>query len=217
MAAVKLSLEELFEKSPEWSEKNKKLCKKIIFNLINTIKETRRITANLRPHALDDYGLLGTIEWHIRQTKEILGDIELIKKIDICEEQIPDRLKIIIYRIFQESLNNAAKHSRADKITTLLTINGSDLIFEIEDNGCGFDPQKLSKKADALSGFGILNMQERVEICGGSFSLQSQPGAGTQLRISFPINGESILRSQSEQLSLEEMESKSKSYQLTTQ
>ncbi|MGA9235803.1 MAG: PAS domain-containing protein [Desulfobacterales bacterium] len=217
LAAVKLSLEELFEKSPEWSEKNKNLCKKIIFNLINTIKETRRISANLRPHALDDYGLLGTIDWHIRQTKEIVRDIELIKKIDICEEQIPDRLKIIIYRIFQEALNNAAKHSRADKVTTLLTINGSALIFEIEDNGCGFDPQKLSKKAEAFCGFGILSIQERVEICGGSFSLQSQPGIGTRLRISFPINGESILRSQSEQLSLEEMESKSKSYQLTTQ
>ncbi len=217
LAAVKLSLEELFEKSPEWSEKNKNLCKKIISNLINTIKETRRISANLRPHALDDYGLLGTIDWHIRQTKEIRRDIELIKKIDICEEQIPDKLKIIIYRIFQEALNNAAKYSRADKVTILLTIKGSDLIFEIEDNGCGFDPKKLSKKAEALCGFGILNMQERAEICGGNFSLQSQPGVGTRLRVSLPINGETILRSQSEQLSFKEVKSKSKSVQLTTQ
>ena len=204
LAAVKLSLEELFEKSSEWPDNNKELCEKIIFNLTDTIKETRRISANLRPHTLDDLGILGTIDWHSRQIKEHIKDIELIKKIDICEEQIPDRLKIIIYRILQEALNNAAKHSQADKVTILLTIDGPELIFEIEDNGCGFDPQRLSNKAESLSGLGILNMQERAEICGGSFSLHSRPGAGTRIRVSFPLNGESILKEQTAELNLEE-------------
>ena len=217
LAAVKLFLEELFEKSPEWSDKNKELCKKIIFNVAYTIKETRRISANLRPHTLNDLGIIGTIDWHSRQIKEILRDVELIKKIDICEEQIPGRLKIIIYRIFQEALNNAAKHSRADKITILLTTDGPDLIFEIEDNGCGFDSQKLSKKAEFLSGFGIPNMRERAEICGGSFSLHSRPEAGTRIRVSFPLNGESILKSQPAQSSLEETDIQTEFSQLTIQ
>jgi signal transduction histidine kinase len=192
LAAIKLFLENSFEKEPEWSNSNKELCKKIVLNLANTIKETRRISANLRPHTLDDLGILGTIEWHCRQIKEHIKNIEIIKKIDISEDHIPDPLKIIIYRILQEALNNAAKHSHADKITILLAINGPDLIFEIEDNGCGFDPHKLSKKRKPLSGFGMLNMRERAEICGGSFSLYSQPGEGTRIRVTFPLYNENI-------------------------
>jgi signal transduction histidine kinase len=188
LAGVKLFLEELFEKSYQWPDRNKELCKKVIFILANTIKETRRISANLRPHTLDDFGILGTIEWHSRQIKEYIKNIEIIKKIDICEEQIPDRLKIVIYRILQEAVNNAAKHGQADMVTILLTIDGPDLIFEIADNGCGFDPQSLSNRPESLSGFGIINMQERAEICGASFSLNSRPGAGTKIRVSFPLN-----------------------------
>jgi len=204
LAAIKLFLEELFEKSSEWPDNNKELCEKIIFNLTNTIKETRRISANLRPHTLDDLGILGTIDWHSRQIKDHIKDIELIKKIDICEEQIPERLKIIIYRILQEALNNVTKHSQSDKISILLTIDGPELIFEIEDNGCGFDPQSLSTKAESLSGLGVLNMQERAEICGGSFSLHSRPGAGTRISVSFPLNEECILKEQTAELNLEE-------------
>ena len=189
LAAVKLSLEELFEKSSEWPEKN---------------KETRRISANLRPHTIDDLGILGTIEWHSRQIEEHVKGIELVKKIDICEEQIPDRLKIIVYRILQEALNNAAKHSQADKITIRLTIDGLELIFEIEDNGCGFDPECLVNKAESLSGLGILNMQERAEICCGSFSLNTRPGAGTRIRVCLPLNGDSIFKEQTTEFKLEE-------------
>lgn len=195
LAAIKLSLEVLFDRAAEWSINSEELYTKIISNLTNTIKETKRISTNLRPHALDDLGILGTIDWHSRQIKEHLKNIELIKRMDICEEQIPDPLKIIIYRILQEALNNAAKHSQADKVTIFLTVDGPDLIFEIEDNGCGFDIQGLSKKVDPLRGFGLLNMQDRAEICGGSFSLYSHPGAGTRIRVSFPLNGENILSS----------------------
>lgn len=204
LAAIKLFLEELFEKLSEWPDNNKELCEKIIFNLTDTIKETRRISANLRPHTLDDLGILGTIDWHSRRIKEYIKDVDLIKKIDICEEQIPERLKIIIYRILQEALNNAAKHSQSDRITILLAIDGPELKFEIEDNGCGFDPQSLSTSAESLSGFGVLNMQERAELCGGSFSLHSRPGAGTKISVSFPLNEECILKKQTVALNLEE-------------
>jgi PAS domain S-box-containing protein len=214
LAAVKLFLEELHEESSGWSDKNRELCEKIIFHLNDTIKETRRISANLRPYTLDDLGILGTIDWHTRQVKDHINDIELIKKIDVREEQIPDRLKITIYRILQETLNNVAKHSEADEVTILLTIDGPNLIFEIEDNGCGFHSQRLLKKAEPLSGFGIINMQERAEICGASFSLHSRPGAGTRIRVSFPLDGDSILKTQPAQLSFEETDNETSYYQL---
>ena len=133
-----------------------------------------------------------------------MKNVKLIEKIDICEEQIPERLKIIIYRILQEALNNAAKHSRADTVTILLTIDESTLIFEIEDNGCGFDPHRLSNKSGSLSGRGLLNMQERSEICGGSFLLHSRPGAGTTVSVSFPLNAEAISEDQTEEFRFEE-------------
>jgi len=193
LAAIKLSLEALYEKESEWADSNRELCKKIVSNLADTIRETRRISANLRPHTLDDLGILGTIDWHSRQIKEHIRDVVLIQKIDICEKQIPEPLKLTIYRILQEALNNSAKHSQAGTITILLAIEGPNLIFEVEDDGCGFDSKGLSKRAESLSGFGILNMQERAEICGGSFSMYSQPGTGTRIRVSFPLDADGIL------------------------
>jgi signal transduction histidine kinase len=157
----------------------------------------------LRPHTLDDLGILGTIDWHSRQIKEYIRHIEVIQKIDLCEEHFPERLKIIIYRILQEALNNAAKHSQADTVTILLTIEDPELIFQIEDNGCGFDPQGLSNKPESLNGLGLQNMQERTEICGGSFSLHSRPGAGTRIRASFPLNGGGIFKDAAAELNPE--------------
>jgi signal transduction histidine kinase len=90
LAAIKFGLEGSAKEIAPTHENAAKSLEKSISYLTDTIKETKRIAANLRPLGLDDLGLLSTIDWHTRQFSQQYGNIRLIKQIDICEEEIPD-------------------------------------------------------------------------------------------------------------------------------
>jgi PAS domain S-box-containing protein len=187
LAAVKFGLEEIVEDITQRPDQVAESLGKYIAYLADIIKETRRITANLRPLSLDDLGLLATIDWHIRQFRQQFSHIEVIKEIDICEEEIPNSLKIVVYRVLQEALNNCAKHSIADTVHIGLRKKGNEIEFELKDNGCGFNVEEVLNHDDPLIGNGLQNMQERAEICGGLFCLDTKPGAGTTIRLLFPL------------------------------
>jgi signal transduction histidine kinase len=94
---------------------------------------------DLRPAMLDDIGVIATITWFCREFQALYSTIGLEKQIDVREDDIPKRLKIVIYRVVQEALNNIAKHARATAAWIILrrTVNSIDLI--LEDNGIGFN------------------------------------------------------------------------------
>jgi signal transduction histidine kinase len=158
--------------------------------LLATIKETKRISANLRPTTLDDLGLLATIEWYIRQFKHLYGDIQIDYANEISEQDIPEDMKIIIYRIIQEGLTNAEKHSDADTIRLSLetTENYRAISLSIEDNGRGFEVDEILSNKDPLSGYGLTAMLERCEIIGGSFHVSSRLNHGTTITALLPIS-----------------------------
>jgi len=79
-------------------------------------KECKQISANLRPEIIDDMGLLAAIDWHIHQYRQYYSHIQIVRQIDMEEQEIPEALKIVIYRVIKEALNNAAMHSKADTI-----------------------------------------------------------------------------------------------------
>jgi len=187
LAAVKFGLEEIVEKITQRPDQTAESLGKYIAYLADIIKETKRITANLRPLSLDDLGLLATIDGLIRQFRQQYSNIEVINQIDICEEEIPDSLKIVVYRILQEALNNCAKHSMADTVHVSLRKKGNEIEFELKDNGCGFNVEEVLNRDDPLIGDGLQNMQERAEICGGLFCLDTKPGAGTTIRLQFSL------------------------------
>jgi PAS domain S-box-containing protein len=187
LAAIKFSLEAIVEEIGKSTDQTTASLQKSISYLADTIKETKRITANLRPLSIDDLGLLATIEWHSRQFSQQYSHIEVIKQIEICEEEIPNSLKIVVYRVLQEALNNCAKHSMADTVHIGLRKKGNEIEFELKDNGCGFNAQEVLNRDDPLIGDGLQNMQERTEICGGLFCLDTKPGAGTTIRLLFPL------------------------------
>ncbi len=161
--------------------------KKMVTHLADTIKETKRISASLRPLTLDDLGLLATLSWYTRRFSDSYKHINLVQQVGIKEHEVPEDLKIVIYRVLQEALNNIAKHSKADTVHILLNKQGPYLVLEIRDNGCGFDPDELFSRQDPLIGYGLKGMQERAEICGGSFTLHAEPDEGTQLKITLPL------------------------------
>jgi PAS domain S-box-containing protein len=189
LAAIKFSLEE----KEIIREKNRgclaqSLNQEIAY-LLATIKETKRISANLRPTTLDDLGLMATIEWFLRQFQRLYGDIRVDYRTDIAEEDVPEVMKIIIYRIIQECLTNAQKHSEAKSVR--LQIGFSDgkrsISTLIEDDGRGFDINDVFSDKDPLSGYGLIAMRERCEILGGSFHIASHPGQGTRINAILPL------------------------------
>ena len=188
LAAIKFAMESIVKKIAEKPDAATTSLEKTISHLAETIKECKRISANLRPEIIDDRGLLPTIDWHTRQFSQHYNQIKIIQQLDVDEREVPELLKIVIYRVIQEALNNAAMHSKADTIYIRLKKSGNYFEAEVEDNGRGFDFKEVSNCSDRSSGFGLKSMRERVEIIGGSFSVHSLMGAGTRVRIAVPVD-----------------------------
>ncbi len=187
LAAIKVALESIAKKILERPDAAAISLEKTILHLAETIKECKRISASLRPEIIDDRGLLATIDWHTRQFSQYYSHIRIVQQIDVDEQKVPGPLKIVIYRVIQEALNNAAMHSKGDSIYIRLRKTDNFLEAEVEDNGRGFDFNEVYNWGDGMSGYGLKSMRERVEIMGGSFSLHSLPGIGTCIRIGFEI------------------------------
>ena len=152
-----------------------------------TIEEVRNTSMDLRPSTLDGLGILPTIDWFSRELQTTYPFLQIEKKIDIRESEVPDFLKIIIYRILQEALNNAASHSGADLVTISLAKTDGEMMLALQDNGQGFDLEHTLALEDSRRGFGLTSMKERTELSGGSFSIDSSVGQGTTVRASWPI------------------------------
>ena len=187
LAAIKFALESIVKKIVEKPVAATTSLEKTISHLAETIKDCKRISANLRPEIIDDRGLLATIDWHIRQFSQHYSQIKIIQQIDVDEQEVPEPLKIVIYRVIQEALNNAAMHSKADTIYIRLKKSGNYFEAEMEDNGRGFDLKEVTDRGDRISGYGLKSMRERVEITGGSFSVHSLLTTGTRINIRLPV------------------------------
>jgi PAS domain S-box-containing protein len=152
-----------------------------------TVDETRRIAMGLRPSTLDDIGISETIYWFCQQFEEIYKNIRIIKLVEVEENQIPQALKTVIFRVLQESLNNVAKHSKADRVQVRLLQQGKIVELVVEDNGVGFEPEDYTPQSAQTRGLGLASMRERTELSGGRFTIQSAPGEATRLCAVWPI------------------------------
>ena len=155
----------------------------------NAVEEVRRITMDLRPPTLDDLGILVTITWLSREFQKIYSTIKIEREINIDENDVPESLKIIIFRVLQEALNNAAKHSEADLVHLRLGKTDGSLELAVEDNGKGFEVEEALTVPSSERGFGLGSMKERTELSGGTFVIDSIKGKGTTVRASWPYKG----------------------------
>jgi signal transduction histidine kinase len=192
LAAIKFGLEQKLAAMKAGMGNEEISIEKMIDHLVDTIKETKRISANLRPSTLDDLGLIATINWFCRDFGSFYPHLQVIEELNCREEQISENLKIVIYRILQEAMNNAAKHSDADIIRLNLNMADGSIILKVEDNGVGFAVDQQDIRKDPLSGYGIQGMRERAEICGGSFEVKSRTGTGTTVEVRLPLRAEGI-------------------------
>ncbi len=144
-----------------------------------TVETVRNIALLLRPSMLDDLGLIAALEWQGREVSR-RSEMEVEVRSADSSEKIPDEYKICIYRIVQEALNNAARHSSAKNARVTVDQSANRILVCVSDDGHGFDPQRVR-------GLGILGMEERVRRLGGLFTIDSKPGSGTTLKAEFPL------------------------------
>jgi len=156
----------------------------------SAIEEARRIHTGMRPPVLDDLGLIAAIGWYCREFQKSYPQIHIEREVSIKESQIPESLKIVIFRIIQEALNNIAKYSKAELVDLALFRNGDSMELVVEDHGTGFDLNAVLSRDDGSRGLGLTSMMERASLAGGSLTVQSTPGEGTVIRGSWSIRRE---------------------------
>ncbi len=159
----------------------------LITRLQANIVEVRRIMSSLHPSLLDDLGITATIQWYCREYQKTYPHINVELQLSAPEDQMSPPLKTATYRICQESLNNVAKHSKANLVIISLKKSGNRIELAIKDNGKGFELRKELQRKDQMEGFGLGSMRERAEILGGSFLIESSAGVGTTIHASWPI------------------------------
>ncbi len=155
----------------------------IVDLLDTTVKSVRKISSELRPSLLYNLGLVAAIEWQLREFGK-RSDIKTVFIEPAEELKIPDPVKNGLFRIFQESLTNAGRHANATKIIVRLEQNNGQLILSVEDNGQGFEKDKIGAKQT----LGILGMKERCQMMGGYFEIRSAPAKGTTVTVSVPYD-----------------------------
>lgn len=149
----------------------------------SALYEVRRIIYDLRPMALDDLGLVPTLKKYLSTIEEYNG-LTKITFISLGQEnRLPSRFEVALFRLVQESVQNALKHAGAKEIQVKIEIAKNRVMLVIKDNGKGFD---VNKKKD--HSFGLLGMKERVELLEGEITIDSKQGAGTVIMIQVPLN-----------------------------
>ena len=185
LSAVKFSLENAaaqLKRNPRIQEAFLTLSKAVE----QAIDESRRIITDLRPSILDDLGIIATLNWFCRRFEATYTDIRVEKAVRLDEAQVPENLKIIIFRIIQESMNNSAKHSQARKISLSLSLEGDWIELRIIDDGVGFD-QSADVSKGQYAKFGLTSMRERADLSGGQFRIESLRGKGTAISVRWKI------------------------------
>lgn len=184
LSAIKFSVEDVLRNSVS-DENHPQFARlqDVVEKIRDTIEEVRRTSMDLRPSILDDLGLVATINWFCREFGMMFPHIEVVKDVDILEKDIRDELKVVIFRIMQEAFHNITKHAAAQHVEITLQHEGEVLTLRIFDNGCGF-----VMSPDVVNGpsLGLKSMRERAELMGGHFDIESIPGQGTQIIVSWP-------------------------------
>ena len=187
LTGVKFTVESALQQIRKAPETAQQSLNSILPMIHEAVLECRRIQMDLRPSMIDDLGLLPTLSWFCRIFNQTYPEIRIEQKIDIAESDIPEPLKIVIYRVTQEAMNNVAKHSKADLVQFSLRKLDDRLELGLQDNGRGFSLEEIHSRRAVVKGLGLTSMKERAELSGGSLDIQSTQGKGTNIRAFWPL------------------------------
>ena len=148
--------------------------------VVATLRDVRRLAVELRPKALDDFGLVPALDRLVHTFAEHTGiGVQLEARLD--DARLPEEVETTLYRIVQEALTNIVKHAHARTVSVLLVRRGATVNVVIEDDGRGFEEAEVRD-----DGLGLVGMRERVGLIGGKLRIETSPGSGTTVAVEVP-------------------------------
>jgi signal transduction histidine kinase len=170
------------------TEKQPRLDKmhEIQFSLYKQIQELRRFCNELRPPVLGPFGLEKTIRSHAEKFQERFPDLKIELELEHDERKLPEDLRMNLFRVYQELLNNVARHSQASQVYVRFDMEDTQAVLEVEDDGVGFHSPKNWVDLARMGHLGLVGLQERVQMAGGQVEIDTQVGRGTRVRVVVP-------------------------------
>ena len=152
------------------------------------IDDVRCISMNLRPAQLDHLGAASAVQWLCRQWRDVYQNVEVGTDIAVSDSDIPQSLSISVFRAVQESLNNVARHSGAQRVQVSIRLDEGRLKVVVQDDGTGFSASSDAPVRNGSPGpRGLRGLRERAERTGGSCDIASAPGRGTRVQLEWPL------------------------------
>ncbi|MGD0815954.1 MAG: response regulator [Verrucomicrobiota bacterium] len=191
LTALKLGLQNLRRQGASAHTAGESLGKleKLVENLMSDV---HRLAWKLRPSVLDDMGLDRALQRYTEEWTQTTGvPVDLHTSKDLESHRLPREFETILYRITQEALTNVARHAQAKRVSVLVERRPGFVLLIVEDDGQGFDAQSVGAAPAGPGKLGVLGMQERVRLAGGSLSIESTPGAGAAVFARLPLDAES--------------------------
>jgi two-component system sensor histidine kinase UhpB len=152
----------------------------------HTIERVRQLSLNLRPLQLDDLGLAAALRSHLDR-QAALGRFAPHFEMQEVPARLPAEVETACFRVAQEAINNIVRHAKAGNVWLRLSVTGERLALSVRDDGAGFDVEAAQRRAASGASLGVVSMEERVALAGGSFQIQSAPGQGTVVVASFRV------------------------------
>ncbi len=175
------------EHRPPESARDREDLEESVALVRRTVGEARRVIANLRPTALDDFGLATAVHM---QTEEMRAEgYEATYEQTLGEARLPATLETALFRVAQEALTNVRKHAQTDRVRVALGLRGGAVRLEVSDRGRGFSPAEAKQGAGPGEGVGLSSMRERIALLGGALEIRSEPGSGTAVVAEVPLAG----------------------------
>jgi len=158
----------------------------VIDQIREAVDDVRKISRSLSPSMLDDFGICVAIDMLCKEITSEVPTIDIECRACIDELSVPEIVKVAIYRVVQEALNNIQKYASARRVEVTVTAADDGVSLEIRDDGAGFDAVEAMRRSDARKGMGLASMKERVDATGGTFWLESGVGKGTAVSAAWP-------------------------------
>jgi len=161
-------------------------CENTLQYVDQIIESVRRLSRDLSPAILEDLGLTAALRWLIQDIGKH-SNLEIILELPDIDKLISRDAQITIFRIFQEALSNIGKHAQAKQVRAVIEKNENRLDFRIQDDGKGFDIQEVENRYATEKSLGLVAMDERARMLGGSLQIDSSIGGGTRISFAVPL------------------------------
>lgn len=180
ITAISLDLQSAIRQQD--AERGRALLQRAITETDQLLHSVHEVATRVRPSVLDDLGLHDAVEALVSEIRHRNQDLAITTRLDFLEQSVSPKIGENVFRILQEGLMNIVRHANAAYASVTIRTESDELHVVLEDSGSGFDLRQRN-----MTRLGIPGMRERTELLGGRFQLTSEPGAGTRIEVSIPL------------------------------